>query len=455
MLRDADAANASDPTGSQHADPCIVADARPLPTVTVWPPPVSFVAADLTSRDWHILIGAINESPAPINGSNGPPSLKPLVALVAHDVHDGGGMERVCAELIRRGSTSVDFVVISATLAPELRGLVKEWKPVRVPARPFPLKFAAFWFRAAARLDEVRADIVHTVGAIIPRPVDVAAVHFCHAGYVRSQRRLAPPQTALPRRINTSISRLVAIAAERRCFRPARLRAFAAVSDGVRRELESNYPGIPVFITPNGVDRERFAPDAAARAVVRDELSVGSEAVAAFVGGDWQRKGLDLAIEAVATSAREGTPIRLWVVGEGDAERYRESASRQGAGELVSFLGRREDVERILAGADMFVFPSSYEAHPLVALEAAASGLPIVATPVHGVRDLLADDGAGVLVERSATSIAAGLRLLGEDETLRAKLGGEALARSVGYSWQDSIGGVLDVYSTLLQGDGR
>jgi len=103
----------------------------------------------------------------------------PVVALVAHDIHDHGGMERVCAELIRRGGDKVDFIVVAADLAPDLRPLVRRWVHVKVPARPFPLKFLLFWLLGGRALRRLDADLVFTVGAIVPNRVDVATNHAC------------------------------------------------------------------------------------------------------------------------------------------------------------------------------------------------------------------------------------------------------------------------------------
>jgi UDP-glucose:(heptosyl)LPS alpha-1,3-glucosyltransferase len=379
-----------------------------------------------------------------------PAIAKPTIALVAHDIHDQGGMERVCAELIRQGHEEFDFTVVSTMLAPELRCIVRNWTPIRVPARPFPLKFASFWLRASSAVRELDVDIVHTVGAIVPNRVDVASIHFCHGGFVRVQRRLAADSMRLTRRVNTSVARVLALAGERWCYRPGRLRAFAAVSRGVGNEVSEHYPGIPVYVTPNGVDHERFHPDPKAREEVRNANGLREEPVAVFVGGDWDHKGLAIALGALAQVRRQGPDLRLWVVGDGDQERFSALAGELGVAAAVSFLGLRNDVERVLPAADMFVLPSMYETFSLVAFEAAACALPIVATPVHGIVDLLAHEDAGILVDRDAESVGAALARLADDPDLRSRLGRGALARSSSYTWHASAASVIDIYRSLL-----
>jgi glycosyltransferase involved in cell wall biosynthesis len=380
---------------------------------------------------------------------------RPTVALVAHDIHDHGGMERVCAELLRGSAREFDFVAISATLAPNLRPLVTEWIQVRVPPRPFPLKFASFWLRAGRRVRSLDVDVVHTVGAIVPNRVDVSAIHFCHAGFVSSQGRLAPSAAPLFRRANTSLARLLALAAERWCYRPGRVRAFAAVSDGVRKELLRHYPGVEVQVTPNGVDLDRFHPNASARADLRRSIGLADEPVAVFIGGDWDRKGLAVGMQALAEVRGRGIDLRLWVIGAGDQDRFSALAKDLGVESAVSFFGTRDDVERFLAAADVFILPSLYETFSLVGFEAAATGLPVVVTRVHGISDLVKDHAAGILVDRDAKSFADGLVRLAQEPDLRRSLGQGALTGAQRYSWKASTNVLADLYQSLLLEEGQ
>jgi UDP-glucose:(heptosyl)LPS alpha-1,3-glucosyltransferase len=384
-------------------------------------------------------------------GLGSPPGgRRPRVALVAHEVHDDGGMERALAELVRRGCTEVDFVVVSATLAPELRRLA-DWRHVPVPSRPFALKFLAFFLLAAARLPRRRVDLVHTMGAIIPRSVDVASVQFCHAAFRSAEGALAPREAPVLRRINTSLVRLLSLVAERRTYRPGAGRVLAAASRGVARELERNYPGVPVTVVPNGVDCDRFAPDADVRRRVRAAEAVPEDdIVALFVGGDWDRKGLRVVIEALAIAVKRVPTLRLWVVGRGDSERFRALAARLGVAHRVEFFGPRSDTERFYRAADVFVFPTRYEAFPLVALEAAAAGLPLVATPVNGVEELLEGGEAGIAVERLPAAVADALVQLATRPDERARMGHAARRRATAFTWEDSVRRTLGLYDRLL-----
>ncbi|HZQ64812.1 MAG TPA: glycosyltransferase family 4 protein [Gaiellaceae bacterium] len=378
------------------------------------------------------------------------------MALVAHGIHDGGGMERAFAELVRRIRNRYDVVVLSSDLGDDLRRLV-EWRRVPVPRRPAPLRFALFYAIGGVRLALTRADVVHTLGAIVPNAVDVASVHFCTAGFVERVGRLGAPTAPLVRRVNTGLARALFLAAERWTYRPGRVRRLGAVSRGVAAELARNYPGIAPALTPNGVDTSRFRPDEAARRGVRTELGIApDEVVALFVGGDWHGKGLALAVDALARAQpRSPAGLRLLVVGDGDRRRFDALAREHGVAEHVVFAGRRRDPERYYAAADVFLLPSWYETFSLAAFEAASSGLPVVASALNGVEELLGDGRAGLLVPRDAESFAAALAALASDPDLRRRLGTHARDRASEYTWDRSAQAVEALYRSVLDGAPR
>jgi UDP-glucose:(heptosyl)LPS alpha-1,3-glucosyltransferase len=375
------------------------------------------------------------------------------VALVVHDVdsENHGGLERIFTELVRRGSSQVDFTVVSNTLSPDMRRQVR-W--LRVPAirRPFVLKFLIFFCLAQIRLSRERHDLVHSVGAVVPGPVDLASVQYCYAAYVQRVGAPAPRGASPLRRLNAALGNLASLAAERWGFRPGRVRLLAAASDSTRRELARHYPGVPAMTTPNGVDLGAFTPDPGRRAEVRRREAVADqELVCLFVGGDWARKGVDHTIRGVAAAQRTTSrPLLLWIVGQGDQRRMQALADAHGVGGRVRFFGFRPEVEQFYQAADLFLLPTLYEAFPLVALEAAASALPIVATRVSGVDELIGDGQAGLLVERSAEAIGDAVARLAADDELRSRLAETARLRAAAYTWDRSVASVLEAYRGLL-----
>jgi D-inositol-3-phosphate glycosyltransferase len=115
----------------------------------------------------------------------------------------------------------------------------------------------------------------------------------------------------------------------------------------------------------------------------------------------------------------------------------------------VRFFGQRLDVERFYQAADVFVLPSLYETFSLAAHEAAASGLPLVATRVSGVADLIGNGEAGLLVERDASDVARALASLAVDPERRSCLGRTGRARASEFTWSRSADGVATLYRDI------
>jgi len=368
------------------------------------------------------------------------------VTIAAHEVHDGGGMEAAMANLIRRATREFDVTVVTARLDPELRAQVK-WRKVRLPPAPVVVRILAFAAQGAAIRRE-RTDVVHTLGAIVPNHADLATVHYCHAGAPADAR--TDDSAGAARRVSAHLAHRVSVAAERWCYRPSRLRRAAAVSEGVADEFRAAYPGIPVVVTPNGVDLERFAADTTVRAEVRAEAGIGpDDVVVLFVGGDWVRKGLAIAVRAVGRLARQGAPVHLWVVGRGDADRFRNLAADEKIADRVTFFGFRGDRERFFQAADVFTLPTAYETFCIVAFEAAAAGLPVVTTRVNDVGALVRDGTGGALVDRDPDAFADALAPLVADAERRVTDGSAARARAQRYTWDASAASVLDLYREL------
>ena len=265
---------------------------------------------------------------------------RPIIALAARRVDGTGGMERVCAELIRRAADRYRFVLISADVDPELREVV-EWRRISMPRRPASALYLTYYARAALALKHEEAHLRHAVGALVPNRVDLATVHFCHAGYLQRTGRKTPPDAPPARRANTWLHRTISIAAERRTYGNRRAAVLAAVSEGVARELRAAYPEADVRITPNGVDSQRFKPDARVRSRMREALGLPpSSFVALFVGGDWARKGLDPAIRAIAAMSEDSrSPLARRGRGRPRTVRRARRLCRRGRADSVRRVG--------------------------------------------------------------------------------------------------------------------
>lgn len=137
------------------------------------------------------------------------------------------------------------------------------------------------------------------------------------------------------------------------------------------------------------------------RAAVRRSLGVSTEPLIGFVGRIAGQKGLPTLLAAMRDVVVAVPSARLVVVGGGpDLEEMRRSTTELGLGHRVSFLGRREpeEIPPLLAAMDVLAVPSVYEGFGLVAAEAMAAGLPVVASDIEGLAEVVEDGVTGRLV---------------------------------------------------------
>jgi glycosyltransferase involved in cell wall biosynthesis len=370
------------------------------------------------------------------------------ITFVAHDVGGSGGMERHTEQLIGRlldAGRPVTVLARSCRLEPR-PGL--QFRRVATPRRPFSIAYPAFFAVASLLLGRRHDATLHTTGAIVLNRTDISTVHYCHraaASRIEGSRASRPGVLyAVNQRLGAWMSRT----GEWWCYQPQRVSLLAAVSRGVADEVRTAFPAMAesVEVIPNGVDTEVFRPDPEARARIRTEIGLGdADRLMLFVGGDWQRKGLSFAVAALAAAPG----WQLAVAGDGDARRVRSQARAAGVEARLHLLGRVAEMPALYAAADAFVFPTSYEAFPLVALEAAAAELPLLITRVNGAEDLVEEGVNGWFIDRESADIARRLQTLsGSGERVRA-MGAAARGAAGQYTWDAMAERYLAAYGEL------
>jgi glycosyltransferase involved in cell wall biosynthesis len=370
---------------------------------------------------------------------------KPRVVFVGW--HLGGELERV----IRQGGDRFDYTVLSMDLDETLRPLVG-WRRMPLPRfGSFRLGWATFFVLGGLRLARLDADLIHMVGPmpVVPNRADLNTVTFCHAAY--DEATAGNPIKGSSSSIGWRLGQRFTLGLERWWFRRA-ARVLVGISEGSAADLRRFYPGVRVATVPLGIDLRRFSPDPVDGRRFREEQGVAPDAVVAlFVDQQYRPlKGLDLAIEAFAAARRGGTaPDLLWVVGAGN-ERQADLAAQLGVSDRVRFLGYTSEVERCYRGADLFVLPTVYETFCRAAHEAAACGLPVVAPPVNGIRELVGADEAGIIVRRDPADLARALAELARDPARRARMGEVARRRALAFDEEAVAGRILALHESLL-----
>lgn len=203
-----------------------------------------------------------------------------------------------------------------------------------------------------------------------------------------------------------------------------------------------------------GVDGERFCPDSEARRAVRAELGIPSEAtVVLFLGRLNRDKGVADLAAAFARVAPSFPETRLLLVGPDEED----MAARVGAlcAEVSGRVHRVDytrEPQRFMAAADIFCLPSYREGFGMVVIEAAAAGLPAVASRIYGITDAVVDGETGLLhPPGDVPAIAEALSALLASPERRTEMGKLARKRALDdFSQAESSRGLLAFYGKML-----
>jgi glycosyltransferase involved in cell wall biosynthesis len=336
------------------------------------------------------------------------------------------------------------------------------WRKMPGVSWPAVADYVTYYALAEFRIRRRGFDIIHSVGAnaAAANVITIQNIQPAKRVFLDAQNAAANVSSArkFTRRLYLEITtRGEGMVYNRRSVRVPPL--FLPVSHGVERELRQYYDigDAPVRVIPNAADTKMFKPLAASERIGwRKTNGLGEEdLLLVFVGGEWKRKGLDFAIRALGQIPEE--KVKLVVIGR-DAEqaKFESLAAECDVRQRVVFLGFRRDVADAMGASDIFVFPSWYEAFSLATIEAAACGLPIVATKINGTEDFIVPGETGFFVERDVEQIAAALTKLLEHESERRRIGANA-RRLVeqSYTWDRIAQQTEEAYFEYLEEGAR
>jgi len=197
---------------------------------------------------------------------------------------------------------------------------------------------------------------------------------------------------------------------------------------------------IPVIC--NGIDLSRCIPKENYAADTVRLIHVGR------FNEQKNHKGL---LEAFRLLLQEHPRCTLDLLGDGELRQPMETYSKElGIREKVRFLGSRSDVYSYLQEADIFLMPSKFEGMPMTIIEAMGTGLPVVASPVGGIPDMLTHGESGLLASGEPEVFAQAVELLISDEALRSRLGRQARQESSRFTAEY----MAEQYCAVYHGEG-
>ncbi len=370
------------------------------------------------------------------------------IAHILSSFHIGGG-ERVALDLARH-QVQQGCRVLAVSLGPPPDGpLAQEFRRIGAQIRTLPNRGrgldVGLVVRLTQRLRSEGIEVVHThnplaliYGGPAARFAGAVAVHTKHGGNPTTNRRLW-----LRRIAGLFADRYVAVA-------PLVARSAVESVDCAQEKL---------CVVKNGIDVELFRPHPAARREVRAELGIPEGAlVVGTVGRLSPEKNQRLLIDAMAPLL---DPMRrLVLIGDGPERGALEGhvSSRLGPrARFVTFTGARADTHRLYPALDVFALTSHREGLPLVIPEAMACELPVVATAVGGIPDVIEHELSGLLVPSGdELGLSLALQRLLEDRSFAQAIAGRVRKLAVDrYSVERMARDYFALYENALRRRGR
>ena len=354
----------------------------------------------------------------------------------------GGGAERYSIALVEQLAGGHEMHVFAQDISPSL---IAQWPQVRFHKVSAPLRksrwlnqlwYATVTWWATRKGSGAGFDVVHSHENTWHGQVQT--VHVLPIKHNLFNGKTGWRRAATWLNVLTSPRLLAYLALERGRFAVQPNRHIVLTSPSLLAIFKSTYPACAntlSVITP-GVGKVDFSFD---KAAAKQALGLPAQGwMIAFVGNDYEKKGLPTLLQALKTLPEH---VNLAVVGnQAQMPVYQKLANQLGLESRVRFLGAVADVSNVYQAADCLAHPTREDTFAMVVLEALSYGLPTVVSQARycGIAGLLTDGQNALMLEdpKDAAALAALLRRILDDTDLRANLSRQALAFADGYAWE-------------------
>jgi len=317
-------------------------------------------------------------------------------------------------------------------------------------------RISALLDRAQTVADTLRIlklDVIHDMG--VGWYADFLQPHTgCWTALTEQKWRLAPGWLRpLKRRIDPWLPRYRAHRELLRRQAAAENLILLALSGKVALEFQQlhGFPAERIRVVYNGVDLRRFSPRRreAFREATRRQLGIASGTVLGLVvAHNFALKGVPSLLKALRRLRPRNLPMQVMIVGGRQLRPWRRRARNWGLESQVTFIEPQDDILPFYAAADFLVHPSFYDSCSLVLLEAAACGLPVIASRQNGAAELLTPGRQGLILDDAADveTLAEYMTRLVTDSDLRMRLGRAARELMLQYSQERNFDEIFALY---------
>ncbi len=377
------------------------------------------------------------------------------IAFVRRSYRPDGGAERIIARLLEGLVTHAQAEQLLIHM------IAQKWQSANDSAVNFirlkkrgltrTQQFKAFSHDVRTLLDQQQFDIVQSHERI-PGCQIYRAGDGVHKQWLELRKRfLASKLQALS--WDFSAYHRTLLQAERELFAHPRLAHVICNSQQIKTDILRHYPATDpdkLVVIYNGIDVARYQPvDKTAKQRARARLKLAPDKpLALFVGSGFERKGLGLLLEALASASDW---VLLVVGGDKRSPYYQALAERLGVADRVRFCGVCADVRPFYAAVDLLVHPAYYDPAPNVVLEALACGLGVVLSDACGNAELIRENQEGMVVPvGSREKLADALSVLSADREQLASLGVRGRQLALQFPLQRMVTEMIGLYQNVL-----
>lgn len=354
-----------------------------------------------------------------------------------------GGGERFVSELTERIARNPRF---------EVHVFANQWQKLsdnitfhKVPIFRFPkfLTTPSFAFSAKKQISQMNFDLVHSHERVFE--ADIVTLHSVpHRFWVREIRKKKV----------MSLFDLATIRVEQRMVKSNPPR-FLPVSGIAKEKFLEEYQIDPakISVIHPGVDTEMFKPlKPEIRQAVRQKFGFDeSDTVIAFAGMNFEVKGLDKLMTALARLKNFSTRLKLLVIGKGNNKKYKALAQKFGIENHVVFAGvQTQGIENLYGAADIFSMLSDFDTFGMVVLEAMSCGLPVVISQNVGAKDIVSEGVNGFVVNGQDIDATASKLLLLTNTEYRQTMATAARETALRHSWDAMTARILKIYEDII-----
>lgn len=381
------------------------------------------------------------------------------IAMSARSYDKKGGISRYVAELAERFADEHEVHVFSSKWADVGNDKIIFHK-TSLPPGPLLVDAGTYFLEMSAisKLMRRRFDIIHTEG-LESIWLDVVTAHSIHRGALEAMKNIGELRPL------GMMDKFLLIIEKLNYSRYKNYRKIIADSTSSKEELMKYYnvPDEDIVVIPLGVDLDEYKPlEKSKLTELRRKYRIDeNDILLLIVATEFYRKGMVELINAISRliKQRSYNNIKLLIVGRARDEGlrrgdtyYRELARKLGVFKEVIFTGHINDLNSHYNLADIFVFPTKYEAFGIPTLEAMAVGLPVLNSKI-GAGELITDGIDGIHLDNpnNIEEIADKLEMLIKDEKLRKLLGKNARKTATKYSWNETARKTMEVYRQVME----